>query len=152
MHEKYMRIALEEAQVALDKGNIPIGACIVLDGCVISRAHNEVDSSRSDLKHAEMQALTQVDSRLFELSTKVSIYSTLEPCAMCAGAIVNTGIQEIVYGASDSLVGAISVLRTNGYYQTRLVNVVGDVLANESQQLLNQYVDKYGCRKHLKHS
>ncbi len=144
-----MEIALSEAKIALDKGNIPIGACIVLDEEVISKAHNEVDSLKSDLMHAEMSAIQRVTDILVRNKRKAVIYSTLEPCAMCAGALVNVGIAQLVYGAQDKYVGAIDALKTNEYYYKKLQNVVPGVLAHQSQDLLNHYVQKHNCRHHL---
>jgi len=145
-----MEIAQQQAKLAFDKGNIPIGACIVLNDQVIAKAHNEVDSNCNDLLHAELAAISQVTSILFENKGQATIYTTLEPCAMCAGAIVNTGIKNIVYASKDRYVGALEPLQSLNYYQYKLSHVKSGILADQAQTLLNEYVDKNNYRVHLK--
>jgi tRNA(adenine34) deaminase len=122
----------------------------VLDGEVISRAHNEVDSEGNDFLHAELSAIQQVAHELFQNKGRATIYTTLEPCSMCAGAIVNAGIPRIVVAAPDKFVGAVNALKTNGYYARKLSQIESGVLELEVQHLLNRYVDEHNCRQHLK--
>lgn len=148
MHDEYMKVALDEAKKAFELGNLPIGCCIVLNGEIISKAHNTVDSCCSDLLHAELTAIRNCESVLFENKRQATIYSTLEPCAMCAGAIVNASIGNLVYAATDTFVGSIELLKQKVYYDERL-NVISGICAEDSQDLLNAYVKKYNGRAHL---
>ena len=103
----YMGLALEEARLAFDKGEVPIGAVIVKEGQVISRAHNLVESSKDPTAHAEMLAIRQAAAlpHLFRL-TDCDLYVTVEPCAMCAGAIVLARIARLYIGTPDPKSGA----------------------------------------------
>lgn len=148
MYEAFMDIALEEAKRALNEGNLPIGCCVALDGKVISRSHNTVDSAGSDLNHAEMNAIQSCAATLFQQKRSAILYSTLEPCAMCAGAFVAASIGTLVYAAEDSFVGAITTLKQQTYYDQRL-NVIAGIKRSESQALLNEYVELNQARKHL---
>ena len=148
MHEKYMQIALDEAKKAFELGNLPIGCCIVLYDEGIAKAHNTVDSGNSDLMHAELSAIRSCEKVLFEHTRQATLYSPLEPCAMCAGAFVNASLGQLVYAANDSFVGSISILKQNRYYDERL-SVVSGVCKEQSQQLLNDYVSKHNVRRHL---
>lgn len=100
--ERYMRKALEEAQMAFDEDEIPIGAVIVCQDRVIARAHNLTETLHDVTAHAEMQAITAAADLLGgKYLSKCTLYVTVEPCVMCAGAIGWAQIQRIVYGASD---------------------------------------------------
>ncbi len=100
--EQYMRKALVEAEAALAEGEIPIGAVIVCKDRIISRAHNLTETLHDVTAHAEMQAITAAANSLGgKYLDECTIYVTVEPCAMCAGAIGWAQIKRIVYGASD---------------------------------------------------
>ncbi len=148
-HNHYMSVAIQAAKEALALGNIPVGACIVLNDEVISEGFNQIDTAENDLKHAEMVAISKVTAVLFSHKRKATLYTTLEPCLMCLGAIINTGISNIIYGASDPYIGMKSNLVSGSYYGQKLQNMAGSVLEMECQTLLNQYVEKYQCRFHL---
>ena len=143
-----MQIALSEARKAFDLGNLPIGCCIVLNGEVISQGYNTVDSNCSDLMHAELNAIRKCEAILFQNKRQATLYSTLEPCAMCAGAIVSASIANLVYAADDSYVGSIELLKTKSYYSQRL-NVVSGICREQSQEMLNEYVSRHNARVHL---
>ena len=97
-----MRIALQEASQAAEEGEIPVGAVIVQDGQLIARAHNMTERLRDVTAHAEMQALTAAMSTLGgKYLTDCTIYVTVEPCAMCAGALAWSRVARVVYGAAD---------------------------------------------------
>ena len=107
MHEAYMRLALEEARLAGQQGEVPVGCVIVRDGAVIARGHNRREQTQNALSHAETEAIraacrTVGDWRLSDCT----LYVTLEPCPMCAGAILNARVGTVVYGASDPTFGA----------------------------------------------
>lgn len=101
-HETYMRTALEAAREAARLGEIPVGACIVRDGEILSVGYNTRESERDPLGHAEINAIRKACQRLgsWRLDGCV-LYVTLEPCPMCAGAILNARISRVVYGAAD---------------------------------------------------
>ena len=100
--ERYMRMALQEAEKAMDKGEIPVGAVIVAGGRVIGRGHNLTETLQDVTAHAEMQALTAASGALGgKYLDQCTLYVTLEPCVMCAGALGWSQISRVVYGASD---------------------------------------------------
>lgn len=111
MHEHFMRLALEEAQAAMAEDEVPIGAVIVHDGRVIGRAHNQREQLHDPTAHAEMIAITQAAAaRACWRLDECTLYVTLEPCPMCAGAIVQARIPVVVYGAADPKAGAVRTL------------------------------------------
>jgi tRNA(adenine34) deaminase len=100
--EHYMMAALEEAKKALDKQEVPVGAVVVCNNMIIARAHNLTETLNDPTAHAEMQAITAAASWLGgKYLVDCSIYVTLEPCAMCAGAIGWSQVNRLVYGADD---------------------------------------------------
>jgi tRNA(adenine34) deaminase len=111
VHEIFMRMALAEAQQALEEKEVPVGAVIVHDGRVIGRAHNQREQLRDPTAHAEMIAITQAAEALGSWRLEgCTLYATLEPCPMCAGAILQGRIPTLVYGATDPKAGAVSTL------------------------------------------
>ena len=113
MHESYMRMALEQAQQAFAIGEIPVGAVITHRDRVIAAAYNQREQLRDPTAHAEMIAITQAAEAVgnWRLANCV-LYVTLEPCPMCAGAIINARIPRVVFGAADPKAGAVqSVFR-----------------------------------------
>ena len=106
-----MRIALDEAEQALREDEVPIGAAIVHDGRLIARAHNQREQLRDPTAHAEMIAITQAaESRQSWRLEGCTLYVTLKPCPMCAGAILQARIPMVVYGAADPKAGAVDTL------------------------------------------
>lgn len=100
--EQFMRLALEEAKLALEAGEIPIGAVVVAQDRVIGRGHNLTETLRDVTAHAEMQAITAAAEYLGgKYLTECTLYVTVEPCVMCAGAIGWSQLQRIVFGAAD---------------------------------------------------
>ncbi len=106
-HEEYMRAALSLAREALDAGEVPVGCVVVWDGEIIGRGRNRREEGHSALAHAELQAIHQANQALggWRLQ-KARLYVTLEPCPMCAGAILNARIPQVYYGTRDSRLGA----------------------------------------------
>lgn len=105
--KKYMEIALEEARKAAREGEIPVGAVLVKDGKVLARAHNRREATGNPLDHAELLALQEAASRLGDWRLEGStLYVTLEPCPMCAGALVQARVGRVVFGARDLKLGA----------------------------------------------
>ncbi|KAF0993441.1 tRNA adenosine(34) deaminase TadA [Geobacillus sp. TFV-3] len=140
--EYYMRLAMEEAKKAEQIGEVPIGAVIVQDGRVIARAHNLRETEQRAIAHAEILAIDEAcratGSWRLERAT---LYVTLEPCAMCAGAIVLSRIERVVFGAFDPKGGCAGTLM-NLLQESRFnhqVEVVSGVLADECGSLLSQF-------------
>jgi tRNA(adenine34) deaminase len=140
--EEWMQRALAQAHEALDHGDVPIGAVVVHDGRVIGSGHNEREHLQDPTAHAEVLALREAAAALGSWRVLDStLYVTLEPCAMCAGAIVLSRIPRVVYGTTDPKAGAAgSVLDVTG--DPRLNHrpeVVGGVLAGECGDLLRAF-------------
>lgn len=114
-HERFMREAMAEADLAGQAGDVPVGCVLVLDGQVIARAHNHRQRSQDPTAHAELLALREAAARLgsFRL-IGVTAYVTLEPCPMCAGALVNARVPRVVYGCDDPKAGAVRTLYAIG--------------------------------------
>ncbi|SHI80343.1 nucleoside deaminase [Flavobacterium haoranii] len=134
--EYFMKKALAEAENAFEKGEIPVGAVIVIDNKVIARSHNLTELLNDVTAHAEMQAITSAANYLGGKYLKdCTLYVTLEPCQMCAGALYWSQISKIVYGASDENRG-FSKLGTQLHPKTQ---VVSGVLENECSLLMRAF-------------
>ena len=141
-NEYYMRLALREAERAATHGDVPVGCVVVLDGEVIAAAGNERELRKSPTAHAEILAIEDAAKRMgsWRLLNTV-IYVTVEPCPMCAGAIIQARIPHLVYGAPDEKAGAAGTLY-NVCQDPRLnhcVEVTSGVLADESIALLQEF-------------
>lgn len=107
LDEQFMDEALRQAERAAAAGEVPVGAVIVKDGRILARAHNQVETLRDATAHAEMIAITQAAERLENWRLEgAELYVTIEPCPMCAGALVLSRVSRIVYGADDPVAGA----------------------------------------------
>ena len=132
----FMKRALQEAEIALEKNEVPIGAVIVMNNQIIARAHNLTETLNDVTAHAEMQAFTAAADFLGGKYLKeCTLYVTLEPCQMCAGASYWTQIGRIVYGASEEKRGFL-VMNTTLHPKTV---VVGGVLEEECSKLLKRF-------------
>ncbi len=141
-HEGWLRLALEEARSAGAAGDVPVGAVIVHDGVVIGRGQNRVERLRDPTAHAEMLAIRDACAALgYERLAGAALYVTLEPCAMCAGAIVLARLQSLVYGAADPKTGACGSLRdiVRDPRLNHQVEVAGGVLAETCSGLLKDF-------------
>ena len=140
--ERRMEEAIRLAQRAADAGEVPVGAVIVKEGRVIGRAHNQVETLHDATAHAEMIAITQAAEALENWRLEgAEIYVTLEPCPMCAGALVNSRASRIVYGADDPIAGACGSV-FNIVNEKRLnhrIPVVKGVLAERCSELLKSF-------------
>ena len=141
-HQFYMQMALKQAMQADAVDEVPIGAVIVHQGRVIGAAHNQRETLRDPTAHAEMLAITQAaeamgDWRLIDCA----LYVTLEPCPMCAGAIVNARVPVVVFGASDPKAGAAGSLfqLLNDSRLNHQCEVVSGVLGQQSGELLTNF-------------
>ena len=132
----FMKKALQEAELAFEKGEIPVGAVIVIDDKVIARGHNLTETLNDVTAHAEMQAITSAANFLGgKYLINCTLYVTLEPCQMCAGALYWSQISKIVYGARDEERGCIN-MKTKLHPKTQMK---GGVLAEEASQLLKRF-------------
>jgi len=132
----FMRRALQEAQIAYEAGEIPVGAIIVIDNTIIARAHNLTELLNDVTAHAEMQAITAAANYLGgKYLHECTLYVTLEPCQMCGGALYWSQLSRIVYGASDEHRG-YETLGTQLHPKTK---VTSGVLADEAEQLLKRF-------------
>lgn len=132
----FMRKALMEAEAAFDKGEIPVGAVIVIDNKVIARGHNLTEMLNDVTAHAEMQAITAAANFLGgKYLHNCTLYVTLEPCQMCGGALYWSQISNIVYGARDEARGCIN-LQTKLHPKTILK---GGIMAEEAALLLKRF-------------
>lgn len=132
----FMRKALQEAKVAYEKGEIPVGAIIVVEDRIIARTHNLTELLNDVTAHAEMQAITSAANFLGgKYLNKCTLYVTLEPCQMCAGALYWSQISKIVYAASDAERG-YKTLGTKLHPKTK---VVSGILAEEASELLRRF-------------
>ena len=140
-----MRAALREARASLARDEVPVGCVIVHDGLVIGRGHNQVESLQDATAHAEVLAIGAASNALGSWRLhECTLYVTLEPCSMCAGAIVLARLGRLVYGAGDPKAGACgSVLDVIG--ERRLnhrVSVTREILADECGELLREFFRK----------
>ena len=141
IHERFMKLALKQAQVSYKNDEVPIGAVVVKDGQVIARAHNTRNASRNAVEHAELVAIQRAcrvldDWRL----TGCDLYVTLEPCVMCLGACYNARISNVYFGAYDlSGKGCVQLSEMIGRTLNHELSVNGGVLEKECSQLLTEY-------------
>ncbi|WP_072772443.1 tRNA adenosine(34) deaminase TadA [Desulfitobacterium chlororespirans] len=144
-HQDYMRLALEEAEIAFAQGEVPIGAVVVHKGEVIAKAHNEKELRQDPTAHAEVLAVQRATQALgvWRLS-EATLYVTLEPCPMCAGSLVQARLKTLVFGAADLKGGAVgsvtNVLDVNRW--NHRVEVVAGVLEEECAQILKDFFRK----------
>ena len=141
-HERWMRLALREASIAFEEEEVPVGAIIVHNEIVIARAHNQRETLKDPTAHAEMIAITQAAAALESWRLEeCRLYVTLEPCPMCAGAIVQARVPHVVFGAFDLKAGACGSLY-NILQDTRLnhrASVVNGVLAQDCGGILSEF-------------
>ena len=141
-HEYYMNLALGEAEISAENGEVPVGAVIVRQGAVIGRAHNQVELLKDPTAHAEMIAITQAASAVNDWRlTETVLYVTKEPCPMCAGAIVLARIPEVVFGATDPLRGgAVSVFNILNHPQlNHRPHLTAGILEDRCRALLQEF-------------
>lgn len=140
-----MRIALQEAADAADLGEVPVGAVLVMDGAVVAKAHNMKETWLDPTAHAEMIAIRSACKQLkrWRLSG-ATLYVTLEPCPMCAGAIVHSRIDRLVYGAKDPKAGAVDSLfnMLQNDALNHQLTVKSGVLAPECGELLKEFFQR----------
>ena len=140
-HEDYMTIALELAREAAAAGEVPVGCVIVKDGAVIGRGRNRREEKQAIFSHAEMEAMAEANAALGSWRLEdCDLYVTLEPCPMCAGAIINGRVHRVFYGARDSVMGAcggvLNLFMENFPHHPHLV---GGVLGEDCAAVLSDF-------------
>ncbi|WP_295586728.1 nucleoside deaminase [uncultured Oscillibacter sp.] len=139
--EHFMRQALELAREAAAAGEVPVGCVIVRDGQIVGRGRNRREEKQSTASHAEMEAIAQANEALGSWRLEdCELYVTLEPCPMCAGAILNARIARVWYGTRDAAMGACGGV-TNLYMEEfpNRPALVGGILAGECRQMLTEF-------------
>lgn len=140
--EKFMREALAEADAAGQAGELPIGAVLVLDGEVIARGrarHNEI---KSQISHAELNALLDGGDKLWSDCRRTVLFTTVEPCPMCLGAVVMADVPHVVYALPDSIVKSKMTIEANPYVRRHIRSYFGGVLEAESIRIFEKYRPK----------
>lgn len=139
-----MENALSLAKVAADEGEVPVGAVIVKDGKIIAEGYNRREQKQNALSHAEIEAINSACKKLNDWRLDgCTIYVTLEPCPMCAGAIINARIREVVFGAYDLQMGAFdgAVNFANLNFASG-ITVYGGICEDRCRQLLTDFFEK----------
>lgn len=147
--EKFMKLAIKEAEKAKSKDEVPIGTVIVKDGKIISRGYNLRESKQNSLKHAEIIAIDKACKKLdnFRLED-CDLYVTVEPCLMCAGAIVQSRIRKVYFGARDEKYGAVtSVANAFEIKSNHKVEFEEGVCKNECENLMKEFFKELRARK-----
>ena len=145
MEEKFMKEALKEAKKAYNKLEVPVGAVILKDGQIIARAHNLKETKYDTTKHAEILAIQKASKKLNSWRLiDCEMYVTLEPCSMCAGALINSRIKKVYIGASDKKTGAVgSVFNLlEDYTFNHKVEYQKGVLQDECENILKDFFKK----------
>jgi len=140
--EKWMGLALEQAIRAEEEGEVPVGAVLVKEGLVIAKAHNQPITTNDATAHAEVQLLRVAGAKLENYRlTGTTLYVTLEPCAMCLGAIIHARIERVVFGAYDPKTGVCgsseNLLDANCF--NHKIDLAGGVLENECKKILKKF-------------
>lgn len=147
---RFLRMALREAALSGEKGEVPIGCVIVKDGRVLGRGHNQMETLRDPTAHAEILAIGAACQALDNWRLEgCTLYVTLEPCPMCAGAILNSRVSRVVYGARDKRLGALgstfNILEENPI--NRVVVVEGPAMEDECLEMLKSFFRDVRARK-----
>ncbi len=143
-HNKYMKLALKQARKGYKKGEVPVGAVLVKDGKVIAKAHNTREKSNLATGHAEINVIEKANKLLksWRLDS-CTLYVTIEPCPMCAGAIIQSRIENVVYGAKDIKSGAHeSVTNLFDLKFNHKVNVEHGIMEDECGEIITDFFKK----------
>lgn len=141
MNKEFMKLAIIEAEKAAEKGEVPVGAVIVKDGEVISACHNQREEKQNALSHAEIEAINTACKKLGNWRLdECEMYVTLEPCPMCTGAIINSRIKTVIFGAYDSKMGCLdSVINLCDYPFNHKVEIYGGIMEDECLTVLQNF-------------
>ncbi len=140
--DEFMREALREADLAGQEGEIPIGAVVMIDGEIIARGHARHQSLRSQIRHAELNAILEGGERLWKDYRRAILVTTVEPCPMCLGAAVMADIPHIIFGLHDKNVCSGLTVETNPYVRRHIKSYFGGILENEAMAILSRYAPK----------
>ena len=135
----FMRAALCEAELAGSLGEYPIGSVVVIDGEIIARGRASHNAMRSQLRHAELNAMLDGGERLWQDYKRAILFTTVEPCPLCLGAVVMADIPHIIFGLHDNIVCSSQTLQANPYVRRHIKSYYGGVLAAESTALFARY-------------
>ena len=139
-HEKFMRAALVQAKKAYKKGEVPVGAVIVNDNKIISRSYNQKESKLISVRHAEITAIEKACRKMGNWRLNdCDLYVTLEPCMMCMGAIIESRIRRIVYGANNFRLGFLRILKEKFPIYVKNIDIISGIMAEESSSLLKDF-------------
>lgn len=141
MDRKFMTEAIKEARLAGERGEVPVGAVIVKDGEIIARASNRREEKQNALSHAEIEAINIACKKLGSWRLDgCELYVTLEPCPMCAGAIINSRIKTLIFGAYDNKAGSIdSVINLCDYPYNHHPRIYGGICEDECTAVLREF-------------
>ena len=146
---KWMRVALEQAALARQADEVPIGACVISEnGELLSASYNRTISDNDPTAHAEILSLREAAHRVRNYRlVGTTVYTTIEPCAMCAGALVNTRVKRLVYGADDERFGAVNTHFGIGVSEilNHRIEVVGGVLESECRAMMQDFFRARRC-------
>lgn len=142
--EDFMRLALEQARLSFNEGEVPVGAVVTRNGEVVSVGRNRREYGKNALYHAEIEAIDEACKKLGGWRLwECEMYVTLEPCPMCAGAIVNSRIRKVYFGARDDKNGAVvSVMQMFDFPFTHKPEFEGGVMENECAAILSEFFKK----------
>ena len=145
MRAEYMQEALAQAKAALERGEVPVGAVVVCDGKIVAAAHNEREALLDPTAHAEVLALRRAAKRLGRRRlSDCTLYVTLEPCPMCAGAIVMADVGSVIYGAADETAGcagSVYALPEDPAFGKK-IPCMGGLMEGECREILNQFFEE----------
>lgn len=144
MNKEFMKEALKLAKIASEEGEVPVGAVIVKDGKIVARGKNEREKKQNALSHAEIEAINNACKSLNSWRLdECELYVTLEPCPMCAGAIINARIKTLIFGAYDSKAGSIdSVINLCDYPYNHKPEIYGGICEDECLEVLKDFFKK----------
>ena len=149
-HEYYMKIALEEAKKAYGKGEVPVGAVLVVDGVVVAKNHNRREENQQALAHAEVLVIEEACRKIgFWRLDNSTLYTTVEPCVMCSGVIVQARIEKVVYGAKDEKYGCCGTLFNlvdNPSFNHR-AEIISGILKEECSSIMTNFFRELRLRK-----
>lgn len=142
--ESFMREALKLAKESFDSGEVPVGAVVVKDGLIVGKGKNNRETGRNAVNHAEIEAISEACKNIGSWRLHgCSLYVTLEPCPMCAGAVINSRIDKVFFGAYDKKAGSVrSVVRLFDLPFNHEPEVTGGLLENECSSLLSAFFEK----------
>ncbi len=137
--DKFMQFAVNEAELAGQAGEIPIGAVIVIDGEIISRGRATHNEMRNQIRHAELNAILDGGEPLWKNYRRAILFTTVEPCPLCLGAVVMADIPHVIFGIHDEIVKSEVTIEHNLYVQRHIQSYFGGVLAEDVAKMMKKY-------------